>query len=111
MRSDTRLTLQEGKARLDALRRRGGSPGAIVDPTAGLSTNEIIAKHRREREREERTERRERKARDRLDFDFPSASKKSREAEHRGVRVSEDESSFQSGGHINFWADHEAVRS
>lgn len=112
--------IQEGEARLAALRRPAGSPSADVDPTAGLSTKEVLAKHQRERERELKLEKRERKKRDRLDFDWPSEKdryrKRDEEREQRdrdrgSERDDRGEGSFQSGGHVNFWADLESVSS
>lgn len=105
---------------MNELRRRAGSP------EAGLPTRRDPVERAREDSKQRTKERRQR---DRLDFDFPSETKKRndrREAREReagperpprpegdGEPALEDgrslEDRFHTGGHVNFWADEENV--
>jgi hypothetical protein len=118
---------QESEARLDILRRRAGSPEEEGDLPSTSATRDrgetLLERHRKEKARQEK---KERKQRERLDFDFPSetARRADRRAERdkdkgRGRGQERDEEGhgdgvgaggnevWESGGHLNFFADLE----
>ncbi|GFZ43570.1 hypothetical protein JCM24511_01290 [Saitozyma sp. JCM 24511] len=117
----------ESEARLDILRRRAGSPQDEGDLPSTSSTRDrgetLLERHRKEKARQEK---RDRKQKERLDFDFPSetARRADRRAERdkdkgRGRGQERDEEGhgdgvgaggnevWESGGHLNFFADLE----
>jgi hypothetical protein len=122
---------QEAEARLDILRRRAGSPTFAVDPSAAhegeledelpsTSTSKdraesLLEKHRKAKLRAEKLERRQK---ERLDFDFPSASTSRSKDKGKDVRrvdtYDTDENGreavgWQVDGHVNLFADLERV--
>ncbi|KAL1410636.1 hypothetical protein Q8F55_004653 [Vanrija albida] len=97
------------EARLTELRRRAGSPDDNLPSTSSSrpAGDSLLERHRKEKARQEK---RERKQRDRLDFDFPSETRKGKEKEvarDDGEDRQAYEDRFTSGGHLNFWADME----
>ncbi len=127
----------ESTSRLNALRRRAGSPGVEdsirEDPgdlpstssqrDIGLGSGGLLERHRKAKLRAEKEERRRK---ERLDFDFPSetARKEKRRAEKEGINGIRGKdgvwggeqqdgdagsSLWESGGHLNLFADLERV--
>lgn len=104
-----KLTKQESETRLNALRRRAGTPEEHLSSISGESS--LLSRHRKEKERREK---REKKEKARLDFDWPEReARKSKGKEREDDRFVSggtlDDDRFVSGGHVNFWADLESV--
>jgi hypothetical protein len=108
---------QDAEARLEILRRRAGSPEDDLPSTSSTRDkgDTLLERHRKEKARQEK---RERKTRERLDFDFPSESARreaGRETGKGGGRQNAREEdhgagkdeTWESGGHLNFFADLE----
>ncbi|BEJ14333.1 hypothetical protein CspHIS471_0401000 [Cutaneotrichosporon sp. HIS471] len=92
--------------RLNALRRRAGTPEENLTITGESS---LLSRHRREKEKRERCERKD-KERTRLDFDWPEkeARKRAREDDRFISGGQLDDDRFVTEGHVNFWADLES---
>lgn len=103
-------------SRLNALRQRAGTPEDHLPSTSTGGDEEaqlLIDRREREKERAERKAKREQKRRDRekLEFDWPKDTRgkeKKREVDPDYERQ-QWEDKWQTGGHINFWADAENV--
>ncbi|WWC58697.1 uncharacterized protein I303_101241 [Kwoniella dejecticola CBS 10117] len=97
--------------RLDALRRRAGSP-APDDNLPSTSTSRdagksLLGKHLEKKAREEK---RERKQKARLDFDFPSETARRNKGKEKERPDSEENGgmgTWETGGHLNLFADLE----
>ncbi|GMK58820.1 hypothetical protein CspeluHIS016_0602620 [Cutaneotrichosporon spelunceum] len=96
--------------RLNALRRRAGTPEEHLALTGESS---LLSRHCREKEKRERREKKD-KERTRLDFDWPDkeARKETRKRAREDDRFSSggqlDDDRFVTEGHVNFWADLES---
>jgi hypothetical protein len=123
----------DSEARLEALRKRAGSPTFAAETDDNLPSTLTSKQHEkggkslieRHREQKAREEKKARKAKERLDFDFPSeTAKREKKREKKGASGSELEAnsydvdengrpalgeSWDTAGHVNLFADLERV--